>query len=112
MFEDEPALAWRVTPYRAQVFAADFLEIGTAESLLADDGADIFHGLAVQRRLDGKLVEIPAARITKITAKGILTDLADDDVKALVPYSEERWYHIGWGGLFRNGPGWEKTTRT
>lgn len=112
MFEDEPALTWRVTPYRAPVFSADSVEIGPAESLLADDGADIFHGLAVNRRHDGRLVEIAAARITKITAKGILTDLTADDVKALEPYSEERWYHIGWGGLFTKHPDWKRTSGT
>ena len=105
MFEDEPAIAWKATPYRGVVVTADGTEIGTAESLLGDEEEDIFHGLAVKTRRG--LLEIPAARITKITARGIVTDLDDDDVARLEPYREERWFGIGWGGLFRKHPEWE-----
>ncbi|TME02365.1 MAG: hypothetical protein E6I69_12935 [Chloroflexi bacterium] len=112
MFETEAALAWPAMPYRAPVYAADTSEIGSAESLLGDEDADIFHGIVVKRREDRKLVEIPAVRIKKITAAGVLTDLGSDDVGALQPYREERWYHIGWGGLFRKHPEWDRTSGT
>jgi hypothetical protein len=111
MFEDEQALAWTAMPYRAAVFAADGSEIGTAESLLGDEQEDIFHGIAVKPKGGGH-VEIPAAHIKKITAKGVLTDLSADDVAALQPYQEQRWFHIGWGGLFRKHPNWDKTSNT
>jgi hypothetical protein len=112
MLESETPLAWRAMPYRAPVLTADGSTIGSAESLLGDDGEDIFHGLAVRRQRDGKLVEVAAARITRITAKGVLTDLVADEVHGLPPYQEERWYHIGWGGLFRNRPEWDRTSRS
>ena len=112
MFETEAALAWSAMPYRAPVYAADTSEIGSAESLLGDEDADIFHGIVVKRREDRKLVEIPAVRIKKITAAGVLTDLGSDDVGALQPYREERWYYIGWGGLFRKHPEWDRTSGT
>jgi len=83
MFETDAALAWPAMPYRAPVYAADASEIGSAESLLGDEEADIFHGIVVKRR---------------------------EDVSALEPYREERWYHIGWGGLFRKHPEWDRTT--
>ncbi len=108
MFDEEPAVAWMAMPYRAKVVAADDSEIGSAESLLGDESEDIFHGIVVRR--SGKLVEIPAARIMKITAVGVVTDLAADDVTALQPYREEKWFHLGWGGLFRNHPKWDKTS--
>lgn len=112
MFEDEPALAWQVMPYRAKVYGADGSEIGTAESLLGDEGADIFHGIALRRSSGGKAVEVAAARIKKITAKGVVTDLDSSEVAALAAYREEKWFHLGWGGLFRKHPEWDKTSRS
>jgi hypothetical protein len=111
MFEDEPAVAWPAMPYRSVVYAADGTEIGTAESLLGDEDADIFHGIAVRRRSGGATAEIPAMRINKITAKGVATDLDASEVAALQPYREERWFHLGWGGLFRKHPQWDRDSR-
>jgi hypothetical protein len=112
MYEDETAVAWRAMPYRAPVVAADGSDIGSAESLLGDDKEDIFHGIAVKSRAGGKLIEIPAARIKKITEKHVVTDLSSDDVAGMPAYREERWFHIGWGGLFRKHPEWDKTSGT
>lgn len=99
-------------PYRGVVHAADGTEIGTAESLLGDEEEDIFHGIAVRPRSGHATVEIPAERIKKITAKGVLTDLDASDVAALQPYKDEKWFHVGWGGLFRKHPQWDRTSRS
>ena len=109
MFEDESAVAWIAMPYRAKVVAADDSEIGSAESLLGDEKEDIFHGIVV-RRSGGHLLEIPAARIKKITLVGVVTDLSADDVTALQPYREQHWFHLGWGGVFRKHPKWDETS--
>ena len=109
MFEDEPGIAWKAMPYRTTVFAGDGTDIGTAESLLGDEEEDIFHGIAVKTKA-GKLVEIAAADVKKITEKGVATDLDHDRVGALPAYKEEKWFHIGWGGLFRKHPEWERRT--
>ncbi len=108
MFDDETAVAWTAMPYRAPVVAADGSQVGKAESLLGDENEDIFHGIVVKREGDGKLVEIGAARIKRITDHHVITDLASSDVESLPAYEEERWYHIGWGGLFRKRPEWER----
>ena len=108
MYDDEPAVAWTAMPYRAMVVAADGSKIGHAESLLGDESEDIFHGIVV--RHSDKHLEIPAARIKKITSVGVVTDLSADDLTALQPYREEKWFHLGWGGLFRNHPKWDKTS--
>jgi hypothetical protein len=105
MFENEPALAWKAMPYRAVVFAADGTQIGTAESLLGDEEEDIFHGIAVKAR-GGHLLEIPAARVKKVTQRGVATDLSESEAGQLEPYREEKWFGIGWGGLFRKHPEW------
>jgi len=112
MFEEEQALAWTAMPYRAKVFGADGSDIGTAESLLGDESADIFHGIALKKASGGKAVEVPAVRIKKITAKGVVTDLDSSEVAALTAYREEHWFHLGWGGLFRKHPEWDKTSRS
>ena len=39
---------------------------------------------------------------------GVVTDLGADDLPRLQPYKEEKWFGIGWGGLFRKHPEWEK----
>lgn len=106
MFEDEDQLAWIAMPYRVTVVTADGTKIGTAESLLGDEQEDIFHGIAV-KAADGRLVEIPAARIKRITGRGVATDLAADEISQLEPYREEKWFGIGWGGLFRKHPEWQ-----
>lgn len=112
MFDDETAVAWRAMPYRAPVVAADGSTIGSAESLLGDEKEDIFHGIVVKRHGDGQLLEVAAARIKKITEKHVVTDVAAGDLRSLPAYREERWYHIGWGGLFRKHPEWDDTTKT
>jgi hypothetical protein len=112
MLEDEPALAWTAMPYRAKVYGGDGSDIGTAESLLGDESEDIFHGIALKKSSGGKVVEVPAVRIKKITANGVVTDLDGSEVAALAPYREEQWFHLGWGGLFRKHPEWDKTSRS
>ncbi len=111
MFEDEPAVSWMAMPYRAKIYGADGAEIGTAESLLGDEEADIFHGIAVKRNSGGKTAEIPAARIKKITEKGVATDLDAGEVAGLQAYREEHWFHLGWGGVFRKHPQWDEDSR-
>lgn len=106
MFDDEPAIAWTAMPYRATVVMSDGSRIGTAESLLGDEEEDIFHGIAVQS--SGRLVEIPAAHVRRITASGVVTDLDEDGVARLDTYREEKWFGIGWGGLFRKHPEWKR----
>ena len=107
MFEDESAVAWRAMPYKASVVSSDGTEIGKALSLLGDDAEDIFHGIVVDRKPDGKRCEIAADRVKKITENHVITDLDGSDVAALPAYREEHWYHIGWGGLFRKHPEWK-----
>lgn len=106
MFENERQLAWTAMPYRAMVVGADGTEIGTAESLLGDEEEDIFHGIAVKVS-GGRHVEIPASRVKRITEGGVATDLTESEISELQPYREEKWFGIGWGGLFRKHPEWQ-----
>jgi uncharacterized protein YrrD len=85
MFDDETQVAWQAMPNRAPVVAADGSEIGTAESTLGDQSEDIFHGIVVKQRGSGRHLEIPAARIKKITEKHVVTDLTEYDLAALQP---------------------------
>jgi len=72
-------------PQHAPVMAGDGAEIGTAESVLGDVNEDIFHGLVV-RRHDGQLVEVAAARVKKMTAHHVVTDLDAAEAGTLTPY--------------------------
>lgn len=86
MFEDETPVAWTAVPRHAVVVAADGSEIGTADSLLGDEDEDIFHGVVVRRSHDGGLVEVPAARVTKMTHSHIVTDITMADAGTLRAY--------------------------
>ena len=103
----EEQVAWTATPYRAPVLDSAGEEIGTAESLMGDEADDIFHGLAVKLR-HGRLVELAAAHIQKITTERVYTNLGSSEVAGLPDYKEEKWFHVGWGGLFRKHPKWEE----
>lgn len=109
MFDDETTVAWTAMNYRSPVVAADGTDLGTAESLLGDEEEDIFHGIVLKWRSDGRMLEVPAARIKRITDRHVVTDLALGDLASLPAYREEHWYHLGWGGLFRKHPEWEDT---
>jgi len=102
----EDQVSWRATPYRAPVLDAGGVELGRTASLLGDENEDIFHGLAVKLVHGGRIVELPAARISRITRTAVHTDLRHNEVGSLEQYREERWYHLGWGGLFRKRPEW------
>ena len=104
----EDQLSWRATPYRAPVLDARGSPFGRTESLLGDEEADIFHGLAVKLSHGGGLVEITAARISRITASAVHTDVDPAQVASLPAYREEHWFHLGWGGLFRKHPEWKE----
>jgi hypothetical protein len=86
MFEDETPVAWTMMPRGAPVVAADGTEIGKAEQVLGDREEDIFHGLVIKRSHDGELVELPAARITRMTERHVITDLGAGDVASLSRY--------------------------
>lgn len=104
----EDQLSWRATPYRAPVLDQSGERFGTAESLLGDEDEDIFHGMAVKLASGGRVVEVSAARIVRITRSGVHTDVGRSEVAALPAYREEHWYHLGWGGLFRKHPEWRE----
>lgn len=83
MFEDETPVAWTNLSPDTPVVTAGGSEIGTAEEVIGDKNDDIFHGLLVKRSSDGAVVELPAARIKRMTERHIVTDLADSDTASL-----------------------------
>ena len=85
MFENETEVAWQAMPDHAEVVAADGSRIGTTEKLLGDLEDDIFHGVVI-RRDDGEAVEIPAARIKRVTEKHVVTDVGHQEAKQLPAY--------------------------
>jgi len=106
MSDDETPVAWPATPYRAPVLDAEQAEIGPAESLLGDDAADIFHGIVVGH--GGRMLEVPGARVTRITTERVYTDLRPDEIAGLNDYAVEPTYTVEWGGLFRRHPKWDR----
>lgn len=83
MFEDETTIAWTSLPPQTPVVASDGSEIGHTEQVLGDTNEDIFHGLAVKRHSDGSVVEVPAARIKRMTERHVVTDLGGSETALL-----------------------------
>ena len=105
--EQETPVSWMAMPYRVPVMKRNGTRVGTAESLEGDVDKDIFHGIVVKLEGRRELRELPADRIEKITNHAVHTDLAEGELESLPPYTEERVYHVDWGGLFRKHPEWK-----
>ncbi len=78
-------LAWQTIKPGQTVRASDGKAIGTVGRVLADEGADIFHGITLRRGLSivtGE-VEILADRIGTITPDEVRTSLEEADVDGL-----------------------------
>jgi rRNA processing protein Gar1 len=86
VFEEETTVAWQATPRHAPVVDAQGDEIGTVAEVLGDEAEDIFHGVALRRLHGGETVEIPAARIKRVTTGRVITDLSPDEAGALPRY--------------------------
>ncbi len=105
---DEEQVAWIRTPYHAPILDSSGTSFGTTESLLGDEAEDIFHGIAVKLSEGGRVAEVAADHVVKITLRAVHTDLDGAAVTQLPPYQEERWFHLGEGGLFRKHAEWKK----
>jgi hypothetical protein len=82
---DEETLAWRVIKPGHAILDREGGSIGAVHRVLADDGADIFHGVSVRHGILGSDVEITADRIVLIAADHLHTTVAADEVASLPP---------------------------
>ena len=106
---DEKQVAWLVTPKDAPVMGSGGELLGEVRAVLGDDEDDIFHGLAMKPEEGGKLVEVPGARVERITTERVYTSLSQDEVGSLEPYEEDRWFDFeGLEGIFRKRAKWNK----
>ena len=106
---DEKQVAWLVTPKEAPVMGSGGELLGEVRAVLGDDEDDIFHGLAMKPEEGGKLVEVPGARVERITTERVYTSLSQDEVGSLEPYEEDRWFDFeGLEGIFRKRAKWNK----
>jgi PRC-barrel domain len=80
-------LAWRTIKPGHRVLDRDGKDIGTVSRVLADDGADIFHGVALRVGLPiiGEEREVIAAQIERIGENSVHTTLAAAEVEDLQP---------------------------
>lgn len=76
---DDETLSWRAIQPGHRILARDGQELGTVHRVLADEGADIFHGVSIRRGMFGPEIEVTADRIERITADACQTNLAADN---------------------------------
>ncbi len=81
----EDTLAWRAIKPGHTVFGRDGTEVGTVSRVLADDGADIFHGIALRHGLPiiGEERELLASQIVRITEDAVYTSLSAEEIDGL-----------------------------
>jgi hypothetical protein len=80
---DQEVLAWTAIKPGHEIRDREGHDIGTVHRVLADDGADIFHGVSLRRGIMGPEVEITADRIERITADYIQTTVGAEQLDAL-----------------------------
>lgn len=73
-------LAWRAIKPGHKVFDRDGEEIGTVTRVLADDKADIFHGVAVKRGVLAPDLEIVAGQIDRIDEDALHTSIVEGEL--------------------------------
>jgi len=106
---EEKQVAWLVTPKEAPVMGPSGELLGEVRAVLGDDEDNIFHGLAMKPANGGSLVEVPGARVERITTERVYTSLNADDVASLEPYEEDHWFDFeGLEGIFRKRIKWGK----
>jgi len=106
---EEKQVAWLVTPKEAPVVGSAGELLGEVRAVLGDDEDNIFHGLALKPASGGKLVELPGARVERITTERVYTSVSADEIDSLEPYEEDRWFDFeGLEGIFRKRVKWEK----
>ncbi len=81
----EETLAWRAIKPGLTVQDREGGVIGTVGRVLADEGADIFHGVTVRHGglLSGEEREVLAAQIDMISEDALHTTIAAADVESL-----------------------------
>ena len=76
-------LSWRAIHPGQRILGRDGGELGTVHRVLADEAADIFHGVSLRRGLFAPEVEIIAERIERISEDSIHTSLGADEATSL-----------------------------
>ncbi|MEO8898668.1 MAG: hypothetical protein ABI473_08270 [Candidatus Dormibacter sp.] len=82
---DDEVLAWTAIKPGHKILDREGQELGAVHRVLADEGADIFHGVSLRWGVFGPEVEITADRIERVTAEYIRTDLGAEQVDSLSP---------------------------
>lgn len=79
----DATLSWRAIHPGHRILGRDGEELGTVHRVLADEGADIFHGVSLRRGLFGPEAEITADRIERISEDSVHTSLGVDEAELL-----------------------------
>lgn len=75
MTDSGDALSWRAIREGQPVVDAAGDDLGTVARVLADEGADIFHGIAVHRGLLEDQLEVAADQVLRITEAAVHTSV-------------------------------------
>jgi len=105
--ETDP-IGWRGVVYGTAVTSDDGTQVGTVRKILGSDSEDIFHGVRVRLRREGRDVMIRADDVTNLTTDAVQTSLASSAIDALPTYDDVATYHLASVGWLRKHLGWSK----
>ena len=87
-------VSWMAIVHGTKVVDVDNNDIGRVDAVLGDDDDDIFHGIALNLKGPAGIVEVPAARVGRITEEAVHTDLAADEARSLPKFEEDHWFEF------------------
>ena len=85
MAPEEQQVAWTTIEKGMAVIASDGSEIGKVSSVVADEGRDIFSGIAFRHGLFDSEHFIPGDLVDVITPDEVRVKLGPDEAKDLAP---------------------------
>jgi PRC-barrel domain len=101
-------VSWMAISPDARITGKDGKSLGKIEAVLGDDEDGIFHGIAINLPGLGGHVEVPAAKVTRITTDEVFVDVGEDEVDSLEKFKADRWFEFEGRGRFLKRIKWGK----
>jgi len=104
--DDSDEVSWRVIEPGIPVIASDGAHVGRVTHVLGDPERDIFDGIGFRRHVWTPHRMVPAAKIARITERGVYLGITGTSAEACPAYEDVHVYRIGQTGFFRHHEGW------
>ncbi len=108
---DPQSTSWRSIVYGTPVSDSEDERLGEIREVLGSDAEDIFHGLRVHLRAQGRDVMVAADDVADISGEVVRTSLSRQDLEAIPTFDESTTYHLASVGWLRKHLGWQRDSK-